>query len=588
MAFWLHVLNMVMIFAIIGFALNMLLGYGGVISIAIAAFFGVGAYTMAISTTTYGLHWTLGIVLSVLLAGLASALSAWPALRMRGEYLMLLTIALQVVVVGLFSAARGVTGGTSGISGVPRIEIFGETLRTPASFLPVSAIGLGVALAIAVAIGRSPFGLVLRAMRDDEVATEALGKNLVAVKFLVFAVSGGLAGFAGALFAPYNAFVNPTSFSLDQSIFIVAIVVLGGAGNFFGTIVGATVLVTLPEALRFLDVGTQTAAPLRNVFYGTLLILFMLFRPEGLLPEGFRFRRKARTGDTSIGSELTDDGAGRPTDPSDTASGTPSASTSGGAATLTATGLDKSFGGLRAVHDVDIALTEGIVTALVGPNGAGKTSVFNALTGFVVPDEGTIELNGQELTDVPPWKRVHHGVARTFQDVRLFPRLPVLANVTVAVPNQPGERLRSVLLNPRRTRAAQREAEQRALQCLHQVGMADRADRPLTDLSFGEQKLVSLARVMATDAEVILLDEPASGVDREWVAEIVRIVHQMAASGKTVCLVEHNLDVVSQLSSHVYFMASGEIVAVGTPQELMADRELSALYFGTPTDEAAT
>lgn len=573
MSFWLHVLNMVMIFAVLGCALNILVGYGGVISISIAAFFGFGSYTMAIATSTHELHWTLGLVLAVTITALASAVSAWPALRMRGEYLMLLTIALQMVIFRVFGAARELTGGTSGISDVPRISFFGEPLRTAGQFLPVSATGLVVALAVALTIGYSPFGRMMRAMRDDEVSTQALGKNLVSVKFSMFAVAGGLAGLAGALYAPYNAFVNPNSFSLDQSIFLVALVVLGGAGNFLGTVVGAAVLVTLPEALRFVNIGTHSTAPLRNLFYGALLVLFMLFRPEGLLPEGLRLRRSRRQEETDRSEpaeeppQLDLPERDAPTEP--------------GPVTLRATGLQKSFGGIQAVKDVDIALRKGIVTALVGPNGAGKTSVFNALTGFVQPDAGTIDLDGTDLTSMPPWQRIHHGVARTFQDVRLFARLSVLDNVAVAVPGQPGERLSGVFLQAPKDRATRRTTRERAMTCLERVGMADRADRQLADLSFGEQKLVSLARLLATDAEVLLLDEPASGVDREWVEQIIEIVRDMAARGKTVCVVEHNLDVVAKVSNYVYFMASGAIVSSGEPQELMADPELSRIYFGS-------
>ena len=588
MNFWLHVLNMVLIFAVLGFSLNLLLGYGEVISIAIAAYFGIGAYTMAIATGQFGLHWSAGLVAAIVMTSLASAISAWPALRMRGEYLMLLTIAIQMVLYRTYGAARGITGGTSGISDIPRISAFGEPLRTAAQFLPISFGSLVIALALSLLIGRSPFGRVMRAMRDDEVSIQALGKNLVGVKFKMFALAGGVAGFAGALYAPYNAFVSPTTFSLDMSILIVALVVLGGAGNFYGTVLGAAILWTLPEALRFLDIGAQSAAPMRNFIYGMVLVLFMLFRPEGLLPEGMRLgvgwqrpgkpsatdRVEDQQPDTVVPEHLpSGDGAELSPTEVDLAKRP---------VTLTARGLNKSFGGIRAVDDVSLELRAGVVTALVGPNGAGKTSVFNALTGFVTPDSGDIDRDGSDLGKVAPWQRIHHGVARTFQDVRLFPRLSVLDNVAVAVPDQPGETLRGIFLQPQKDRSARQETHERAMACLKQVGMADRADKLLSSLSFGEQKLVSLARLIATDAEVVLLDEPASGVDREWVAEIVRIVQDMAASGRTVCLVEHNLNVVAQLSHYVYFMASGKIVKSGAPKDIITDPELGKVYFGTP------
>jgi branched-chain amino acid transport system permease protein len=247
---------------------------------------------------------------------------------------------------------------------------------------------------------------------------------------------------------------------------------------------------------------------------------------------------------------------------------------------LAADGLDKRFGGITAAAGLSLRLSQGKVTALVGPNGAGKTTVFNLLTGILPPDAGRVVLHGRDITRLPPWRSVRAGLARTFQDVRLFERMTVLDNVLTAIPGQPGERLGPLFLAPWRAAAAERRNRTRALGYLEFVGLADRAHEVAASLAFGEQKLVALARLVATEADVLLLDEPASGVDLQWVHRILDLIRQLVASGKTVCLVEHNLEVVTAVADRAYFMEAGRIIAEGRPDELMADPRLGEIYFG--------
>jgi branched-chain amino acid transport system permease protein len=246
-----------------------------------------------------------------------------------------------------------------------------------------------------------------------------------------------------------------------------------------------------------------------------------------------------------------------------------------------ARGLGKHFGGIRAAEDLSLALPRGQVTALVGPNGAGKTTVFNLLTGFLPPETGTVSLGERDVTGLAPWRAVRAGLARSFQDVRLFERMTVLDNVLVAIPGQPGERLGPLFLAPGRVRRAEHANRARALRYLAFVGLADRAFDVAGALSFGEQKLVALARLLATEADVLLLDEPASGVDPQWVGRILELIRQCARAGLTVCLVEHNLEAVTAVADHAYFMEAGRIIAEGRPEALMADTRLAEIYFGT-------
>jgi branched-chain amino acid transport system permease protein len=568
MDFWLHVLNMIGLFVILGLALNLLLGYAGMASMAQAAFFGVGAYTTALFARDLGLPFPLTMVVAIVVTALLAAVVTFPALRVHGEYLILLTLAFQMVVYGLMLSWIDLTAGRTGIAAIPRPRLFGVTLVTPAQFLPLIAFCTAAVFAVAYRIGESPLGRVLKAMRDDEMATLAIGKSVLRYKVLVFGVSGGLTAVAAALFAHYQAFINPFSFNLDRSIFIVALVVLGGTANLVGTVVGGILFVGLPEVLRFLQARQDIVDAIRNLLFGLLLMLFMRFRPEGFVPEHARARRPVPRS---------------PAEPSGTAAAArPSAARppSAGPA-LRAEGLQKSFGGITAARDLSLTLSPGKITALVGPNGAGKTTVFNLLTGFVIPDGGTVVLHDTDVTRLTPWKTVKRGLARSFQDVRLFEHMTVFDNVLTAIPGHPGERLGPLFLLPRRVAAAERRNQDKAGEYLAFVGLLDKAGEIAGSLAFGEQKLVALARLIATEAEVLLLDEPASGIDLQWVHRILDLIRSLAAAGKTVCIVEHNLEVVTAIADHVYFMEAGHIIAEGRPEALMADRRLGEIYFGT-------
>ena len=248
---------------------------------------------------------------------------------------------------------------------------------------------------------------------------------------------------------------------------------------------------------------------------------------------------------------------------------------------LEVAGLSKRFGGIIAADDLTFTLRQGAIVALVGPNGAGKTTVFNLLTGFIPPDTGSVRLRGVELVGSPPDEVARMGMVRSFQDVRLFQRLSCLTNVAMAVPGQPGERVPSLLIRPGPVRRFEAEALEKARGWLEFVGMPEFADIPAGALSYGQTKLVSLARVLATEAEVILLDEPASGIDDVWVDTMLGLIESLRDKGRTICIVEHNLHVVGRLADHTYFMELGRITAEGTIGELTGSERLAEAYFGT-------
>ncbi len=252
-------------------------------------------------------------------------------------------------------------------------------------------------------------------------------------------------------------------------------------------------------------------------------------------------------------------------------------------ALLEAKEISKSFGGLKAVDNVSVSLEEKRITGLIGPNGAGKTTMFNVLTGFLPPDRGKIYYRSRDITGMPPYRLVHLGIARSWQGVRLFYELTALDNVLMAIPRQTGENAVMALFVPFRLRREQKNNVEKAMSSLEFVNLADKAGEIVANLSFAEQKLLSVARLLATEANLLLLDEPMSGMDLATTQKVMYpLIHSLVEQkGKTVCIVEHNLDVVKACCEWVYFMDQGKLIAQGPPLEIMANPELGHVYFGT-------
>jgi branched-chain amino acid transport system ATP-binding protein/branched-chain amino acid transport system permease protein len=554
-------------------SLNLILGYGGMASMAHAAFFCIGGYISTLVTMHWGCNFLFGVVAATVVTAAVGGTLAAPFIRVQDEYLILFTIAFQLVVFHLMLSLYNITGGDSGIFGVPPAQLFGLTLRGPFYFLPFMAAFVVLVYSVALRVTKSPFGRVLKGIREDEKSVASLGKNVMKFKVTIFMVGTGIAAGAGGIFAHYTQFISPSIGSLEQSILIIAMVVLGGSANLWGSAVGAFLLIIIPEVLTFLPGASDLIVPLRGFIYGVLLILFMRFRPEGLIPEYFQLRRSRKeeteTGTASSAGALSS----KPTEmlPEEPA-------TSG--SILEVKGLFKSFGGIDAVSDFCMGLTAGKVTALVGPNGCGKSTVFNLITGFIKPDQGSIYFRNGEITNLPAHKVPHMGIVRSWQDVRNFQGMTVLDNVLIANQDQTGESLAQLFFAPWRVKTEEKENLAKALLYLEKVGLLEKRFELARNLSYAEQKLLAIARLLCTGAQVLLLDEPASGVDPHWVEQFMSMIRNLAESGKTICIVEHNLEVVRGVSDTVYFMAEGKSIAQGGAEELMADPELSEIYFG--------
>jgi len=573
MDYILHILIFILIYASLVQSLNLIMGYAGVVSMCHAIFSGIGAYTAALISIHLGYNFLVGMAVGFLLAGVTGALLALPSLRVRDEYLIVFTIGFQMVMFELMLTARGITEGQGGITNIPAPALLGLEFNSPYSFLPL-ALGITiVCFIIAWRVIHSPFGRVLKAIREDESACRALGKNSLRFKVLVFALGGGLAAIGGSTLAYYLTFISPFSFSVDISIFLIVMVVMGGAANFWGPLVGAAILVGLPEVLRFIPGTADIIDVLREFLYGIILMLFMLFRPQGILPEYLGRKQKLTLPGSKALQELGDNQAIETPRPLDEKNISLPA--------VEIQGLSKSFGGLQAVKDVSLTLPFGKITGLIGPNGCGKTTVFNLITGHLIPNGGTVYIRGKDMTNKPPYRVVSSGLARSWQDVRIFNGMTVLENVLVARPNQTGESLLSLIFKPWRVAEEEKENIRKAFEYLNLVGLQEKADQLAVSLSPTEQKLIALSRLLATECPILLLDEPTAALDLESVKRIINLIKKIAKQKqKTVLLVEHNLDVVRGLVENAYFMSDGEILAHGQIHELIADPKLAEVYFG--------
>jgi branched-chain amino acid transport system permease protein len=566
---WINYLDQALLLAALAVVVNLLVGYAGQVSVAHAAFAGIGGYTVAFLAGTHSWPFLATLGVAVLVAALVGVLIGLVALGLPEEFLILMTMAFSIALIGIFATFESL-GGIMGITGVNGLSLFGIELSEPRDWLVPCAATLVLVYAICHRLGESPYGRVLKGIREDSVSTQALGKNTFGFKVGIFAITSGLAGLIGAIYSGWLGQATPTAFSFPLAMTVFAMVVVGGNANLVGSVVAGVGLTMVEPVLRQgVGIESTDAALLQLVLYGALLVLIMIVRPQGLFAERFRHvevRAPAQ--------------APRLVQPTATIVEPAPSRHSSAEVVLEAMGLSKAYGGIVAARDISLELRRGCVTALVGPNGAGKTTAFNLLTGTVTPDAGSVRLRGVELVGRRPHEIVANGLVRTFQDVRLFGRLTSLENVMLAVPHQLGERVSHLFVPGRGVSRSDRAAAEEAMEWLSFVGMAEAANTPVEELSYGESKMVSAARALATKAEVLLLDEPASGVDSVWLERMVSLIAETRDQGRTICLVEHNLEVVRELADHTYFMELGEITASGTIAELTSSPRLAEAYFG--------
>jgi ABC-type branched-subunit amino acid transport system ATPase component/ABC-type branched-subunit amino acid transport system permease subunit len=561
------------VYALVAASVSITMGSAGLFTVSQAALYGVGAYTAALVEIHLGLDFLLVMLLSIAVAVAISVVTAFPALRLKAEYLVVGSLALQLVASAVFSQSSAL-GGADGLVNIPVPSVFGLAIE-PNDFWIAALVVTAVAYALLYVVTGSPWGRLVRAIRDDEVAVAAIGKNVVTAKVSVIAIAGGAAGLAGALYACYVLYISPDDFSLQVSVGFLAVALIGGATRLEGSIVGAVLLVALPQLLRLVTLPPNVEGQLQELIYGGFLVMFMMFRPQGIVGDWTAWRR-ARS--AAPGPALGGVAARAPGPVVQLA--VPAQAAGEADEGVVARDVSVSFGGLKALRGASLSVPLGTVTALIGANGAGKTTLVDVLTGFVRPDEGQVSWQGRDVTVLGPQAMARLGMTRVFQEARVFRGLTAVENVLVGLPGQRREHLSLAFdLRPRVLRA-ERDARATAMGLLERVGLAEHASATAGRLSYGQQKLLCIARGLASGAQVLVLDEPSAGVSPVAIGRLRQTIGALAADGLGILLVEHNIDLVRSCAGVVAFMSQGQITMTGPPEQVLADENMGREYLG--------
>ena len=545
----LNLLMQAVTYAIAVAGLVVVLGYCGQISLAQAAFFGLGAYGTALGVVDYHLPFLLAFPCGVVIAGLFGLVLGVASLRLSGHYLAMVTISFQQILTLVLTNWIGLTHGPDGVSGIARPA----GLTSGTAFLSLCLVTLVFATLYAWRLKTSRLGRAMQAVRDNEIAAGTCGIDIFSTKVVAFGISAVLGGLGGGLFAGAFAYISPDQFSFAESVVLLTMALLGGVQSPFGALLGTGLLVMLPEWLRFLQ-------RIYLAVYGGAVILIMVFLPDGIW--GFAASRLRRT--RGVEGQVA---------PLPLLSQTAGASAE---AVLQIEGLAKHFGGLKALDGVDVAVRRGSVHALIGPNGSGKSTFINVLTGLYRPTAGRIVFNGADITGLPPHGRSRAGLARTFQNIRVFRGMTVLENVMVGA-ERPGN---DVASHPGLV-------VERALAALEFVGRRQDALRPVGDLSYGHQRHVEIARALAGSPLTLLLDEPAAGLNSTEKAELGALLRRLKGHGLTIVIVDHDMNLVESVADHITVLNFGRRIADGSPQSVLREPDVIAAYLGAPPDAQA-
>ena len=532
-----YLLGMLATTALVGVGLNVLLGLAGEVSLGQVGFLALGAYGVGILTTKAGLGFWEALPLAVLLVAAISAVLSIPALRVTGPYLAMVTIAFGFIVESVSVEWQNLTGGASGLAGIPAPFSTGGTALLACGFCALALVSFYYFV-------QSPLGLAMQATASAPAAARSIGIGPLPVRTVAFVLAAAAAGLAGGLQAALTGFIAPSSFPFSQSILFLLVVVLGGAGRTVGPLLGAAVVVLLPEALAGL-------AEYRLLVFGAGLLVVLWLAPGGIAGAIVRFIKPPE----SVPASQPDIKLAL-------------AYIAGSSGDMVAQGVRIAFGGVVAVAGVDLTAQAGRITSVIGPNGAGKTTLLNLVSGFQQPDTGTVKVGSNEITGKPAYEVAQNGLARTFQTAQPFGNLSVIDNIRLGL-------LRGTWHGNASTDLA------RGLLAL--VGYSGSETRLAATLPHVDRRLIEIARALGTAPAVLLLDEPAAGLDDVDTAKLGALLQRLARAGLAVVLVEHDMSLVMSISDDIVVLDAGRRIAAGTPAVVRADPAVKAAYLGGTT-----
>jgi branched-chain amino acid transport system ATP-binding protein/branched-chain amino acid transport system permease protein len=547
-------LTLVPIWAVMGLSWNALSGYTGLVSFGHAAFFGLGAYTVTLAFAGAGLTPWIGIPLAALAGAAAGLLIGFPTFRLRGHYFALAMLAYPLALLYVFEWL-----------GYQEVTLPMQR-EQPGAYMQFADQRIYVALAVMLLVAslivlrwveRSRFGLSLLAIKQNELAAEAVGIDTLRWKLKAITLSGAIAGAAGGLYAVILLVVTPASvFGMLTSAQALVVALFGGVGTIWGPVIGAAVLIPLSEILHA-ELGNIIPG-IQGVVFGIAIIVVVLLAPEGIYWK-LRDRRKRGVAVPAAASA----GPGPELRQGEHVRAGGSAAARG--TMLEVRGVTKSFGGLTAVHDVSFSVAAGEIVGIIGPNGAGKTTLFNLLNGLLKPDRGEILLNGQSIVGLAPNRICRLGVGRTFQVARPFPRMTLLDNVVVGAFC---------------ATADDREARTIARGMIERVGLGDCADAVVEGLPSRHLRLMEIARALAGRPQILLLDETLAGLGGAETEDVLGVLRRLAADGTTIVIIEHTMQAMVRLVERFIVLDHGAMIAAGQPEAVTRDPKVIEAYLG--------
>jgi len=563
----------VMAVATVGFIL--LVGYARQLAVGQAAFCMIGGYGSALLCTRAGYDPLLAMFVSAGIAMLVAYAIGLPILRLRGYALAMASLSFQLLLVFAVIQAQSFTGGAAGVWGVPKFAIHGWQLSTDISYFYFVWFWVVIAVAAGFTIDGSAIGRSLKAIASSERAATSVGMDIARYKLQMFVLSAGFASITGSLTVHYLRIMAPDVFGFQYSLSMITAVVAGGLTSIAGGVVGASVVIGLREALR------STHLPeIEGIIMGALTVIVLIAFPSGIVGAWqLLLDRLFRRAAPAVSFEMT---AAAPAKLAPAAAIDISTRHSDVAAAklLTVESAARAFGNLRAVDGISFAVPKHSITSLIGSNGAGKTTLFDMLSGLQTFDSGRASFAGNRIEVQQPHAIARLGVARSFQNLELFHNLTVLENVMAGTHRYTVSGVMATLaLLPSVARRA-RESIIEAERCLAFVGMSGFADHYPSTLSFGQQRLVEIARALALKPSVFLMDEPASGLNDTETERLAHLLLQIRAAGITILLIEHDLRLVMGISDHLVVMNYGKKIAEGAPDQVRANPEVVAAYIG--------